>query len=147
MAAEGVDEALEAVSRLSAVEQRLFLHRLMIQLSFETLSQLHEEIGMHWDTWPLRNFGLADISYSSIAGHLLQRDFLSLLPPELCLRILSYLGARELCRVETVCKSWRRLTHAHDAELWGRLCANSGWDPQVCLMGSCGDDPSVVVVC
>lgn len=65
------------------------------------------------------------------AEHLLQRDFLSLLPSELRLRILQNLDARDLCAVEGVCQAWNHICHAHGSELWGRLCALNGWDPQV----------------
>lgn len=124
-----VEQTLAAVLCLSADEQKQFLKRLIRYLPFEILSQLHEETGMELKGASHDAFDTNEVDI--FAGHLLQRDFLRLLPPELCLRILSHLDARDLCHVEAVCTSWRSLAHAHGAELWGRQCALSGWDPQV----------------
>ncbi|KAF9580793.1 hypothetical protein BGW38_002412 [Lunasporangiospora selenospora] len=51
---------------------------------------------------------------------LLRIDFLTILPPEISFRILSYLDATSLCHAAQVCKSWRRL--ADDNVLWHRMC-------------------------
>ncbi|RUS17091.1 WD40-repeat-containing domain protein [Endogone sp. FLAS-F59071] len=45
-------------------------------------------------------------------------DILSSLPTEVAQRVMSYLDARDLCRCQQVCKSWR--LPALDPELWRR---------------------------
>ncbi|KAK5821913.1 putative E3 ubiquitin ligase complex SCF subunit sconB [Linnemannia elongata] len=60
---------------------------------------------------------------SFLSNHLqplLRIDFLTILPPEISLRILSYLDATSLCHAAQVCKSWRRL--ADDDVVWHRMC-------------------------
>ncbi|KAF9106340.1 hypothetical protein BGX29_009757 [Mortierella sp. GBA35] len=60
---------------------------------------------------------------SFLSNHLqplLRIDFLSILPPEISLRILSYLDATSLCHAAQVCKSWKRL--ADDDVVWHRMC-------------------------
>ncbi|KAG0297012.1 hypothetical protein BGZ96_007896 [Linnemannia gamsii] len=60
---------------------------------------------------------------SFLSNHLqplLRIDFLSILPPEISLRILSHLDATSLCHAAQVCKSWRRL--ADDDVVWHRMC-------------------------
>ncbi|KAF9209507.1 hypothetical protein BGZ49_003621 [Haplosporangium sp. Z 27] len=49
-----------------------------------------------------------------------QIDFLTILPTEIALRILSHLDATSLCHAAQVCKSWRRL--ADDDVIWHRMC-------------------------
>ncbi|KAF9427506.1 hypothetical protein BGZ94_004771 [Podila epigama] len=51
---------------------------------------------------------------------LLRIDFLTISPPEIALRILSYLDATSLCHAAQVCKSWKRL--ADDDVVWHRMC-------------------------
>ncbi|KAF8950371.1 hypothetical protein CPC16_004817 [Podila verticillata] len=51
---------------------------------------------------------------------LLRIDFLSITPPEIAFRILSYLDATSLCHAAQVCKSWKRL--ADDDVVWHRMC-------------------------
>ncbi|KAF8933482.1 WD40 repeat-like protein [Dissophora ornata] len=51
---------------------------------------------------------------------LLRIDFLTLLPAEIGLRILSYLDATSLCHAAQVSKSWKRL--ADDDLVWQRMC-------------------------
>lgn len=53
-----------------------------------------------------------------------QRDFISLLPKELALLVLSYLGPRDLLRAAQTCTSWRYL--ADDNLLWKDKCRTSG---------------------
>ncbi|KAK3838837.1 MAG: quinon protein alcohol dehydrogenase-like superfamily [Linnemannia gamsii] len=60
---------------------------------------------------------------SFLSNHLqplLRIDFLSITPPEIAFRILSYLDATSLCHAAQVCKSWRRL--ADDDVVWHRMC-------------------------
>ncbi|KAF9976424.1 hypothetical protein BGZ73_008626 [Actinomortierella ambigua] len=51
---------------------------------------------------------------------LLRIDFLSITPPEIAFRILSYLDATSLCAAAQVCKSWKKL--ADDDVVWHRMC-------------------------
>lgn len=60
---------------------------------------------------------------SFLSNHLqplLRIDFLSITPPEIAFRILSYLDATSLCHAAQVCKSWKRL--ADDDVVWHRMC-------------------------
>ncbi|XP_052859923.1 F-box/WD repeat-containing protein 7, partial [Anopheles cruzii] len=53
-----------------------------------------------------------------------QRDFISLLPKELALQVLSYLDPKDLLRAAQTCSSWRFL--ADDNLLWKEKCKASG---------------------
>ncbi|CRK97261.1 CLUMA_CG010657, isoform A [Clunio marinus] len=53
-----------------------------------------------------------------------QRDFISLLPKELALHVLSYLAPKDLLRAAQTCRSWRFL--ADDNLLWKEKCKQSG---------------------
>lgn len=53
-----------------------------------------------------------------------QRDFISLLPKELALSVLSFLEPRDLLRAAQTCKNWRFL--AEDNLLWKEKCREAG---------------------
>ncbi|XP_026476912.1 F-box/WD repeat-containing protein 7-like [Ctenocephalides felis] len=53
-----------------------------------------------------------------------QRDFISLLPKELALNVLSFLEPRDLLRAAQTCRSWRFL--ADDNLLWKEKCRQAG---------------------
>lgn len=53
-----------------------------------------------------------------------QRDFISLLPRELALQVLSYLGPKDLLRAAQTCRSWRYL--ADDNLMWKTKCKEVG---------------------
>ena len=53
-----------------------------------------------------------------------QRDFISLLPRELALNVLSNLSPRDLMNCAQTCKTWRHL--ADDNLLWSRKCRAEG---------------------
>lgn len=53
-----------------------------------------------------------------------QRDFISLLPRELALSVLSFLEPRDLLRAAQTCRSWRFL--ADDNLLWKEKCREAG---------------------
>lgn len=53
-----------------------------------------------------------------------QRDFISLLPKELALQVLSYLDPKDLLRAAQTCRSWRFL--ADDNLLWKDKCKKTG---------------------
>lgn len=53
-----------------------------------------------------------------------QRDFISLLPKELALQVLSYLDPKDLLRAAQTCRSWRFL--ADDNLLWKDKCKHIG---------------------
>lgn len=55
-----------------------------------------------------------------------QRDFISLLPKELALHVLSFLEPRDLLRAAQTCRSWRFL--AEDNLLWREKCREAGVD-------------------
>eukprot|EP01134_Creolimax_fragrantissima_P000848 CFRG0848T1 len=66
----------------------------------------------------------------AVIGRLLKVDFVSELPEEVTLKILSHLSAEDICMVEATCRSWRRFIKQHSPELWGPLYRRKGWDPQ-----------------
>lgn len=53
-----------------------------------------------------------------------QRDFISLLPKELALTVLSFLEPRDLLRAAQTCRNWRFL--AEDNLLWKEKCKDAG---------------------
>lgn len=53
-----------------------------------------------------------------------QRDFISLLPKELALQVLSFLDPKDLLRAAQTCRSWRFL--ADDNLLWKDKCKKAG---------------------
>lgn len=53
-----------------------------------------------------------------------QRDFISLLPRELALSVLSFLEPRDLLKAAQTCRSWRFL--AEDNLLWKEKCREAG---------------------
>ncbi|CAG9826473.1 unnamed protein product [Diabrotica balteata] len=55
-----------------------------------------------------------------------QRDFISLLPKELALNVLSFLEPKDLLRAAQTCRSWRVL--ADDNLLWKEKCKQAGID-------------------
>lgn len=55
-----------------------------------------------------------------------QRDFISLLPKELALNVLSFLEPRDLLKAAQTCHSWRVL--AEDNLLWKEKCRHAGID-------------------
>ncbi|XP_067948021.1 F-box/WD repeat-containing protein 7-like isoform X2 [Watersipora subatra] len=55
-----------------------------------------------------------------------QRDFISLLPKELALYVLSFLTPKDLLRAGQTCQYWRMLTE--DTLLWRAKCKESGAD-------------------
>ncbi|KAI8148144.1 WD40-repeat-containing domain protein [Fennellomyces sp. T-0311] len=63
---------------------------------------------------------------SSLIVPTLRRDFLSSLPKEVSLNLLSYLDVQSLCRASTVCRSWRDLING-DALLWKRRMIQDGF--------------------
>ena len=54
---------------------------------------------------------------ADVVNPALKCDFLSLLPPELALNIISYLDVKSLCRAAQVSKRWREMTDG-DEEAW-----------------------------
>ncbi|CAI4405332.1 ALI_HP2_G0021930.mRNA.1.CDS.1 [Saccharomyces cerevisiae] len=74
------------------------------------------------------------LSYiSSLVTHMIKIDFISILPQELSLKILSYLDCQSLCNTTRVCRKWQKL--ADDDRVWyhmceqhiDRKCPNCGW--------------------
>ncbi|XP_074598050.1 F-box and WD-40 domain protein 7 [Brevipalpus obovatus] len=53
-----------------------------------------------------------------------QRDFISLLPRELSLHVLAYLGPKDLLRAAQACRTWRVL--CEDNLLWREKCEEEG---------------------
>lgn len=74
------------------------------------------------------------LSYASTQlKQMIKIDFLSILPQEISLKILSYLDCESLCQATMVCKRWQRLADADT--VWyhmcqqhiDRKCPNCGW--------------------
>ena len=60
-----------------------------------------------------------------------QRDFISHLPKELALYVLSFLGPRDLLRAAQTCRTWRTL--CEDNLLWREKCAEADIDGMASL--------------
>jgi len=76
---------------------------------------------------------LLEVSDSAQVRHMMQvikprfqRDFISLLPRELALHVLSFLPAGDLLRAAQTCRSWRQL--AEDNLLWREKCREQQLD-------------------
>lgn len=69
-----------------------------------------------------------------------QRDFISLLPRELALSVLSFLEPKDLLRAAQTCRSWRFL--AEDNLLWREKCRGAGIDRVPIRRGSPGSQTS-----
>ncbi|CAL9734334.1 F-box protein Met30p [Monosporozyma servazzii] len=74
------------------------------------------------------------LSYASTQlKQMIKIDFLSILPQEISLKILSYLDCESLCQATMVCKRWQRLADADT--VWYHMCQqhidkkcpNCGW--------------------
>lgn len=61
-----------------------------------------------------------------------QRDFISLLPKELALYVLSFLLPKDLLRAAQTCKYWNIL--AADNLLWREKCREAGIDDHMIVM-------------
>lgn len=61
-----------------------------------------------------------------------QRDFISLLPKELALYVLSFLPPKDLLRAAQTCKYWNIL--AADNLLWREKCREAGIEDHVVFM-------------
>ena len=61
-----------------------------------------------------------------------QRDFISLLPKELALYVLSYLPPKDLLRAAQTCKYWNIL--AADNLLWREKCREAGIEDHLQVM-------------
>ncbi|KAJ3257628.1 hypothetical protein HK103_004416 [Boothiomyces macroporosus] len=48
-------------------------------------------------------------------------DFITILPSEICYKILNYLDATSLCHVSQVCKSWKEMGDSD--VIWKRMCS------------------------
>lgn len=74
-----------------------------------------------------------------------QRDFISLLPRELALSVLSFLEPTDLLRAAQTCRNWRFL--ADDNLLWRGKCKEVGIDRVPIRRGSPGSQSSSWKVC
>lgn len=98
-----VDSMLTAFKCLSTESRQHLLFSMIHQLDYPTLASLQEYM-----------------------AHLLKRDFLSHLPLEISLHILSYLDLRSLLRVGQVSKSYHNLLSNHGAQfaIWKKKCVS-----------------------
>lgn len=74
----------------------------------------------------------------SLVTPALKRNFLSLLPPEICFRIVSFLDVASLGRCHAVCKSWHALLTSSDSmhNVWYPRLEFEGWLPEQSVSGS-----------
>ena len=63
---------------------------------------------------------------ANVVNPALQIDFLSLLPTELCLNIISHLDCRSLCNAAQVSKRWRKIIDSEEGT-WKRLFDADGY--------------------
>lgn len=71
-----------------------------------------------------------------------QRDFISLLPKELALTVLSFLEPRDLLRAAQTCRNWRFL--AEDNLLWKEKCRQAGIDYPITKVKGRNSSPNQV---
>lgn len=78
----------------------------------------------------------------SLVTPALKRDFLNLLPPEICFRIISYLDVCSIGRCHAVRKSWYTLLSGDAAMnfLWYPRLEAEGWLPEQLISSSYRDD-------
>ncbi|KAI8887290.1 WD40 repeat-like protein [Backusella circina FSU 941] len=67
---------------------------------------------------------------NSLVLPILKRDFLSSLPHELALQVISYLDVSSLCRASTVCRRWDSII-SRDEKTWLRLLDNDGFKSEL----------------
>ncbi|KAG0203624.1 hypothetical protein BGX28_004147 [Mortierella sp. GBA30] len=110
-----LDELQQDIKRLPHQDQQIITH---IWSLFGSAPASHRQLVL---SGLLTQCCVPQLSFlSTHLQPLLRIDFLSILPPEIALRILSYLDATSLCHAAQVCKSWKRL--ADDDVVWHRMC-------------------------
>ncbi|KAG0365349.1 quinon protein alcohol dehydrogenase-like superfamily [Gamsiella multidivaricata] len=116
-AADGIqlEELQQDMEQLPQQDQRIISH---IWSLFGSAPAAHRQLVL---SGLLTQCCVPQLSFlSNHLQPLLRIDFLTILPPEIALRILSHLDATSLCHAAQVCKSWRRL--ADDDVVWHRMC-------------------------
>ncbi|KAG0352920.1 hypothetical protein BG005_007705 [Podila minutissima] len=110
-----LDELQQDIKRLPQQDQQIISH---IWSLFGSAPASHRQLVL---SGLLTQCCVPQLSFlSNHLQPLLRIDFLSITPPEVAFRILSYLDATSLCHAAQVCKSWRRL--ADDDVVWHRMC-------------------------
>ncbi|KAI1318422.1 hypothetical protein EDD11_006506 [Mortierella claussenii] len=116
-AADGIqlEELQQDIDRLPQQDQQIISH---IWSLFGSASAAHRKLVL---SGLLTQCCVPQLSFlSNHLQPLLRIDFISILPTEIALRILSYLDATSLCHAAQVCKTWKRL--ADDDVVWHRMC-------------------------
>ncbi|KAG0331061.1 hypothetical protein BG000_011245 [Podila horticola] len=110
-----LDELQQDIKRLPQQDQQIISH---IWSLFGSAPASHRQLVL---SGLLTQCCVPQLSFlSNHLQPLLRIDFLSITPPEVAFRILSYLDATSLCHAAQVCKSWKRL--ADDDVVWHRMC-------------------------
>ncbi|KAF9185085.1 hypothetical protein BGZ51_002959 [Haplosporangium sp. Z 767] len=110
-----LDQLQQDIKRLPQQDQRIISH---IWTLFGSAPASHRQLVL---SGLLTQCCVPQLSFlSNHLKPLLRIDFLSITPPEIAFRILSYLDATSLCHAAQVCKSWKRL--ADDDVVWHRMC-------------------------
>ncbi|KAF9947501.1 hypothetical protein BGZ72_010515 [Mortierella alpina] len=110
-----LDELQQDIKRLPQQDQQIITH---IWSLFGSAPSSHRQLVL---SGLLTQCCVPQLSFlSAHLQPLLRIDFLTILPPEIALRILSHLDATSLCHAAQVCKSWKRL--ADDDVVWHRMC-------------------------
>ncbi|KAF8924554.1 sulfur metabolite repression control protein-like protein SconB [Dissophora ornata] len=110
-----LDQLQQDIKRLPQQDQQIISH---IWSLFASAPASHRQLVL---SGLLTQCCVPQLSFlSNHLQPLLRIDFLSITPPEIAFRILSYLDATSLCHAAQVCKSWKRL--ADDDVVWHRMC-------------------------
>ncbi|KAG0346642.1 hypothetical protein BG004_001184 [Podila humilis] len=110
-----LDELQQDIKRLPQQDQQIISH---IWSLFGSAPASHRQLIL---SGLLTQCCVPQLSFlSNHLQPLLRIDFLSITPPEVAFRILSYLDATSLCHAAQVCKSWKKL--ADDDVVWHRMC-------------------------
>ncbi|KAG0299899.1 hypothetical protein BGZ98_009665 [Dissophora globulifera] len=110
-----LDQLQQDIKRLHQQDQQIISH---IWSLFASAPASHRQLVL---SGLLTQCCVPQLSFlSNHLQPLLRIDFLSITPPEIAFRILSYLDATSLCHAAQVCKSWKRL--ADDDVVWHRMC-------------------------
>ncbi|KAF9584842.1 hypothetical protein BGW38_004958 [Lunasporangiospora selenospora] len=110
-----LEQLQQEIMRLPQIDQQIISH---IWSLFGSAPASHRQLVL---SGLLTQCCVPQLSFlSNHLQPLLRIDFLSITPPEIAFRILSYLDATSLCHAAQVCKSWKRL--ADDDVVWHRMC-------------------------
>jgi F-box/WD-40 domain protein 7 len=106
-----IDSWLDSYQNFTEEDQRIALERLID-------NSTHKNIRFMRDG--KRLYEPSVLYFFLVIEPRFQRDFISLLPPELALHVLSKLEPKDLVSATQTCRTWRQL--ADDNTIWRQKC-------------------------